>query len=273
MLQNHVGPDVMNLDKVTIITGGSKGIGSGCAKVFAKNGATVVICDVDSTNGSRLASQLTADGPGTCHFEKCDVRRPADLKQVLSTTIEKYGRLDCLINNAGVSAPFKPIDDVSIEEFHELLQVNLISCFVGCKLALPHLRKTKGSIINMGSLTSLLGLHWAAIYSATKGAISSFTKALAIEEARAGVRVNAVLPGNIITQSRVDLEAKMKNGNAFHDYVESWQWLGRSGTIEEVGEACLFLASDSGRFITGIDLILSGGAELGFGVKEKMPEL
>jgi len=150
--------------------------------------------------------------------------------------------------------------------------MNLISYFVGCKLALPYLRQSGRSIINIGSLTSKLGHQRATIYCATKGAISAFTKALAIEEAKNGVRVNAVLPGNIMTQSRADLEARMKNSQAFHDYVEKWQWLGRSGTIEEVGYACLFLASDSSWFITGIDLILSGGAELGFGPKEPTPE-
>jgi NAD(P)-dependent dehydrogenase (short-subunit alcohol dehydrogenase family) len=124
----------------------------------------------------------------------------------------------------------------------------------------------------MGSLTSVLGHHLATIYCATKGGISAFTKALAVDEAKNGVRVNAVLPGNVLTQSRADLEANMKNGRAFHDYVEKWQWTGRSGTVEEVGQACLFLASDQARFITGVELILSGGAELGFGPKVPIPE-
>jgi NAD(P)-dependent dehydrogenase (short-subunit alcohol dehydrogenase family) len=265
-------PFVRAFDKVALITGGSKGIGSGCAKVFTEAGGTVVICDRDQVNGLRLADQLSAEGPGTCHFEECDVRRPVDIERVVRTAIARHGRLDCLINNAGVAPPPRPIDDLSVEDFDELLRMNLVSYFVGCKLALPYLRQTRGSIINMGSLTSNLGHHRLTIYCATKGAISAFTKALAIEEAANGVRVNAVLPGNILTQSRVDYEARMKNSQAFHDYVEKWQWLGRSGTIEEVGYACLFLASDQARFITGIELILSGGAELGFGPKEPMPE-
>jgi NAD(P)-dependent dehydrogenase (short-subunit alcohol dehydrogenase family) len=149
--------------------------------------------------------------------------------------------------------------------------MNVISYFVACQFALPYVRQRRGSIINIGSLTSKLGDHWATTYCATKGAISAFTKALAIEEAKNGVRVNAVLPSNIITQSRLDLESTMKNGQAFHDYVESWQWVGRSGTTEEVGHACLFLASERAKFITGIDLIISGGCELGSGPKSPMP--
>jgi len=261
-----------SLDKVAIITGGNKGIGLGCAKVFVADGYSVTICGRDSAVGERVAIDLTAKGPGKCHFEKCDVRKRDDIERLIHTTIEMFGQLNCLINNAGIHPPFKTIDEFSVEEFHALLEMNLISYFTACKLALPYLRKTHGSIINIGSLTSILGDYGTTIYCSTKAAINGFTKALAIEEARNGVRVNAVIPGNIITQSRQDLEATMRNGQAFHDFVESWQWLGRSGTIEESGYTCLFLASDGAGFITGTELILSGGAELGFGPKRPMPE-
>jgi NAD(P)-dependent dehydrogenase (short-subunit alcohol dehydrogenase family) len=269
----HTPPVGGGFGKVVIVTGGSKGIGSGCAKVFAGAGANVAICDLDAVNGERLAAELTAQGPGKCHFERCDVRNTAELERFIHGTVERFGHLDCLINNAGVHPRFKPIDEFSLTEFRDLLEMNLISYFAACKFALPYLRRTKGSVINMGSLTSKLGDHWAGAYSSTKGGVSGLTKALAIEEAKNSVRVNAVLPGNIMTQSRMDLEASMKNGQVFHDYVESWQWVGRSGTIEEVGYACLFLASDHARFITGIELILGGGCELGFGPKAPMPKL
>jgi NAD(P)-dependent dehydrogenase (short-subunit alcohol dehydrogenase family) len=261
-----------NFDRVAIITGGSKGIGSGCAGVFVQAGASVVICDLDVENGERLAAELTSQGPGRCHFEPGDVRNQDDLHRVVETTVTRFGHLACLINNAGVHPPFKLIDDFALADLREVLETNLVSYFMACKSALPHLRQTRGSVINIGSLTSALGDFGATTYCATKGAVSAFTKALAIEEAKNGVRVNAILPGNIVTQSRVDLEASMKNGKAFHDYVESWQWLGRSGTVEEVGHACLFLASDHAGFITGVELNLSGGAELGFGPKAPMPK-
>jgi NAD(P)-dependent dehydrogenase (short-subunit alcohol dehydrogenase family) len=232
----------------------------------------VVICDLDAANGERLAAELTAQGPGRCLFQPGDVRNAADLELVIRVAAEQFGDIACLINNAGAHPPFKAIDDFSIDEVRDIMELNFVSYFVACKLALPHLRKTRGSIINIGSLTSVLGDHWVTTYCATKGAVSSFTKALAIEEAKNGVRVNCILPGNIMTQSRMDLEATMSNGARFHDYVESWQWVGRSGTVEEVGHACLFLAGRQAGFITGVDLNLSGGVELGFGPKTPMPQ-
>jgi len=270
-LEGNVAPFAQNSDKVTLITGGSKGIGAGCASVFVAAGAPVVICARGRETGEALARTLSARGPGRCHFEPCDVSQPEQIKRVVEKTVELCGRLDCLINNAGQSPVGRTIDEYSIEEFKGLLQVNLVSYFAACKFALPYLRQAQGSIINMGSIVGKMG-HWrGTTYCATKGGIQGFTKALAIEEAENGVRVNAVLPGNILTQSRLDLEAGMTNGKAFHDYVEGWQWMGRSGTVEEVGYTCLFLASDAASFITGIELVIGGGIELGQGPKGPMP--
>lgn len=263
----NLAPFAQDFDKVTLITGGSKGIGAGCARVFVRAGATVMICARGREAGEALAAELTTAGPGECHFEQCDVTKPEQIKRVIDKTVELFGRLDCLINNAGQHPGHKPIDEFSIEEFKDLLQLNLVSMFAACKFGLPYLRQTRGSIINMGSISGATGQWQATTYCATKAGIHGFTKALAIEEAKNGVRVNAVVPGNIMTQSRIDLEAKMENRQAFHDYVESWQWLGRSGTIEEVGYTCLFLASDAASFITGIELLVTGGIELGPGPK------
>ncbi|MCL4488850.1 MAG: SDR family oxidoreductase [Chloroflexi bacterium] len=262
-----VAPFVGKFDKVTLITGGSKGIGEGCARVFVAAGASVVVCARGRESGESLARELTRKGPGQCHFEPCDVSNPDDIRRVVDKTVELNGRLDCLINNAGQHPPHRPIDEFSIEDFSALLQLNLVSYFAACKFALPHLRKTRGSIINMGSIVGEFGQWNATTYCATKGGIQGLTKALAIEEAKHGVRVNAVLPGNIITQSRIDFEAKIKNRQEFHDAVESWQWMGRSGTSEETGYVCLFLASDAASYVTGIDLLVSGGMELGQGPK------
>ena len=252
---------------VSLITGGSKGIGEGCARVFCAAGAPVVICARGREAGEALAAELTAQGPGECHFEPCDVSRPDQIRRVVDRTVERYGRLDCLVNNAGTHPPHRTIDEFTIEEFEQLLRVNLVSYFAGCKYALPHLRKTRGSIVNMGSLVGVMGQQLATTYCATKGGISAFTKALAIEEARFGVRVNTVLPGNIISDSRIQGVAQSENPEELDRLVDSWQWPGRSGSIEEAGQACLFLASDSASYISGIDLIISGGSELGYGVK------
>ena len=254
-------------DKVTVITGGAKGIGEGCARVFCAAGGRVLICDVDKQAGERLAAELSAKGSGSCHFEPADVREPKDIERVISKAVERHRRLDCLINNAGWHPAHSPIDNFSIEDFKDLLQLNLVAVFAGCKFALPHLRKTRGTIINISSLVALIGQEFASTYCATKGGVSALTRALAIDEARNGVRVNAVLPGNVMTHMRTTGVAASPNPQALHNWLERVQWIGRSASIEEAGKACLFLASDASSFITGIDLILSGGAELGYGPK------
>jgi len=158
----------------------------------------VVFSDYDEKSGVALAQELNAKGPGECHFELADMRKEEDIRRVIDNTVKRFGRLDTLVNNAGWHPPTLPIDDFSVQDFLDLLQLNLIAVFVGCKLALPHLRETRGSIVNISSLVSQLGQEGATTYCATKGAVSAFTKALAIDEAKHGVRVNAILPGTFI---------------------------------------------------------------------------
>ena len=259
--------DLTYRDKVTLITGGSKGIGEGCARVFCKAGAKVVISARGKEAGESLAVELSAKGPGKCHFEQCDVTRPEDIKELIDNTVKHFSRLDCLINNAGWHPPEHPIDEFSIEDFKNLLQLNLVSVFAACKYALPHLRKTQGNIINMSSLVGNIGQEYASTYVATKAGIIGLTKALAIDEARHGVRVNAVLPAAVITPLYNEARDRAENPKEFVDLTSNWHWLGRCATIEEVGRACLFLASDAASFLTGVELPVSGGAELGYGKK------
>src|SRR5215471_20730955 len=130
-------------DKVVIITGGSRGIGEGCVRVFAAAGAKVVFCARSETESAALANELDAKTPGTVNFVKCDVSRIDEIESLVARTVGLHGRLDCLINNAGWHPPHKPIDDFSINDFRDLLNLNLVSVFAACKFALPHLRKTK----------------------------------------------------------------------------------------------------------------------------------
>ena len=254
---------VNDFDKVTIITGGSRGIGEGCARVFVRAGAKVVICARGQEAGETVAAELTALGPGICDFVRCDVTKPEEIKALIDWTVGKYGRLDCLINNDGWHPPHHTIDDFSVEDFKDLLQLNLVSYFAGCKYALPHLRETNGSIINVGSLVGQIGQEWAVTYVAAKAGICGLTKALAVDEARNGVRVNVVLPGAVATPL---VESFLKSQDE-RDFIGSWGWNGRIAGIEEVGEVCLFLASDGASFVTGIEVIVSGGAELSYGIK------
>jgi NAD(P)-dependent dehydrogenase (short-subunit alcohol dehydrogenase family) len=255
-------------DKVVIVTGGSKGIGEGCVRVFAEAGAKVVFCARNAAAGEARAREVTATGPGEAHFVLADVSNVDDLRALVDGTVRRFGRIDCLINNAGWHPPHKPIDDFTVEEFRELLDLNLVSIFAACKLALPHLRRTKGNIINMSSLVGAMGQIHATTYVATKGAITAFTKALAIDEAAHDVRVNSVSPGNVYTplwQEAIDAAPDPARCRADG---EAAQVLGRMGTIEEAGKLCLFLAAEA-TFTTGVDHILSGGAELGYGRKTR----
>ena len=254
-------------DKVVIVTGGTKGIGLGCVRAFLDAGSKVVFCARKQDEGDVLAAELNSKGEA--YFVKCDVSNPEEIQNLMEKTVEKYGRIDCLINNAGWHPPHKPIDDFSIEEFRDLLDINLVSMFAACKFARPFLRRTKGNIINMSSLVGQMGQVHAVTYVASKGAITALTKALAIDEAAHGVRVNSVSPGNIYTplwQQAID--ASSDPGKTRSD-GDAAQLVGRMGTIEEAGRLCLFIAAEA-TFTTGVDHILSGGAELGYGRKSRV---
>ena len=256
-------------DKVVIVTGGTKGIGAGCVRVFVEEGGSIVVfCARDAADGRAFEGEINTKGPGHASFVRADVNRIEDIQQLIDGTIERFGRIDCLINNAGWHPPHKPIDDFSVDDFRSLLNLNLVSYFAACKFALPHIRKVKGNIINMSSLVGSMGQIGATTYVATKGGITAFTKALAVDEAAHGVRVNSVSPGNIYTplwQEAIDAAADPARARAEGDAA---QLLGRMGTIEEAGRLCLFIAAEA-TFTTGVDHILSGGAELGYGRKTR----
>lgn len=258
-------------EKVVIITGGSSGIGKGCAQEFVKAGSHVVICCNNEAEGTAVVASLQGEirGPsGEASFVYCDVRSSDDIRNLIETTISRYDRIDCLINNAGWHPPHKPIDDFSVEEFRELLDLNLVSIFSACKFALPHLRQTRGNIINMASLVASMGQYHATTYVATKGAITGFTKALAIDEAPHGVRVNSVSPGNIYTPLWQEAIDAAPDPLQYRAAGEGAQLLGRMGSAEEVGRLCLFIAC-AATFTTGVDHIISGGAELGYAQKSR----
>jgi NAD(P)-dependent dehydrogenase (short-subunit alcohol dehydrogenase family) len=254
-------------DKVVIVTGGTKGIGEGCVRAFLEAGAKVVFCARRQDEGDELAAELGSKGEAA--FIKCDVSNEDETRDLIDKTVEEFGRIDCLVNNAGWHPPHKPIDDFSTQEFRSLLDTNLVSIFAACKYALPHLRKTRGNIINMSSLVGTMGQLHAVTYVASKGAITAFTKALAIDEAEHGVRVNSVSPGNIYTplwQIAIDVADDPAKARAEGDAA---QLMGRMGTIEETGRLCVFIASEA-TFTTGVDHIISGGAELGYGRKSRV---
>ncbi len=255
-------------DKVTIVTGGSRGIGEGCVRVFAAEGAKVVFCARGVREGRELEREVNRRGPGEAWFVRCDVSKPEQVKALVDKTVKRHGRIDCLINNAGWHPPHRPIDDFPIEEFRALLELNLVSVFAACKFALPFLRRSKGNIINLSSLVARMGQLHAATYAATKGAITALTRALAVDEAAHDVRVNSVSPGNVWTPLWQEAVDQSPDPARCRSDGEAAQLLGRMGTIEEAGRLCLFIAAEA-TFTTGVDHLLSGGAELAYGRKTR----
>jgi NAD(P)-dependent dehydrogenase (short-subunit alcohol dehydrogenase family) len=258
--------------RVALVTGGSDGVGSGCARVFVQAGAAVVIASRSKDRGESFARELTDQGPGVCRYAYCDVSVPAELEGLIGGIMAQERRLDTLVNNAGQNFGMRPIDDIPVEDFVRLLGINIVPYFAAAKFALPFIRQTHGSIVNIGSIVGEAGQYWNTDYTSTKGAITAFTKALAVDEAANGVRVNAVLPGNVMTRARARLEDEAPNGAVLHEFMEAWQWMGRSGSPEEIGYPVLFLASEYASYITGATLIVSGGVELAFGRKKPYVE-
>lgn len=267
------------LQGVTVlVTGGSAGIGAGCVRCLHNEGAQVAFCSNAPQEGLKLQTAL---GPERAFFVEADCRREVDIRTAVTKTVARFGTLDCLVNNVGWHPPRSRIDDFSAENFRNLFEINVMSGFLFCKEALPFLRRSdrSPSVINISSMVSMLGQSNACTYVATKGAITAFTKAMAIDEAVHGVRFNCISPSNIdtplMTQNLLqDMSPQLRSNPAALKAALQQQadvlTLGRLGTPEDVGKACVFLASSDAAFLTGIDLHVSGGAELDYGLRTKM---
>ncbi|XP_077170611.1 L-fucose dehydrogenase-like [Paroedura picta] len=257
--------------KVVIVTGSTQGIGLAIVKEFVRQGAKVVFCAPSSEvkKGQAIQKELQASGsPGDAFFQICDVRKESDIKKLILVTVERYGCLDCLVNNVG-TAYLEKIEDVTSQGLHSLLELNTVSHFLASKYALPYLRETKGNIISISSIFAVIGVKHTSPYCASKGAVIAMTKALAIDESKYGVRVNSISPTYIWTALTKNYINQSQNPEATLKEVKDGQLMGRTGTPEEVALAALFLAADA-TFCTGLNLVLSGGAELGFGKKNEV---
>lgn len=249
--------------KVSIITGGAKGIGFGCAEAFCKHGGIVVIADRDEPAGKDSVQRLRGIVKDA-EFVPCDVTLEADLARTVEHTLSRFGRLDCMVNNAGWHPPSMTIDQTSVQDFELLLRLNLTSTFMSCKLAVPHLRKTRGSIVNISSEAGIIGQAAAPSYVATKAAQIGLTKALALDLASDGVRVNAVCPAGVMTPLMQEWANTQYDAKEALAMVDKWHPLGRMATIQEIGEICAFLASEEAAFVTGQAICPDGGASLGY---------
>lgn len=239
-------------NKISIVTGASSGIGLAIAKIFLQEGATVVMSDINESEGSKLAQSLG----DKASFIKCDVSKSQEVHQLVSMTLEKYGKLDIMVNNAGIGA-LGGVLDCTDEDWAKVISINLSGVFYGAKAAANAMKatQTKGSIINMTSILGLVGLAGTVAYSAAKGGVSNLTRASAQDLAPLGIRVNAIAPGFIETNMT---KAVLADEN-FVNMIKLNTPLGHVGNVDDIANAALYLASDEAKYVTGIILPVDGG--------------
>ena len=252
-------------DKVAVITGAGSGIGRHCAYEFAKNGAKVVVADINQAGAEETVLNIRKDG-GTAVVYKVDVSKPESVEGLVQFTLKTYTKVDVLVNNAAIQIN-KTVDDMTFEEWNQQMTINVGGVFLCSKYFLPHLRETKGNIVSMSSVNSFFVEPMCAGYCATKSAIVGLTKAMAIDHGHEGVRVNCILPGYIDAglaegyfQSQPDPVQARVDAGKLHA-------LWRIGQPDEVGKAAVFLASDDASFITGSSMVVDGG--FGSGLPQK----
>ncbi len=248
--------------KVALITGGTSGIGSATAIRFAAEGAAVAITGRNTERGEQVVRDIIAND-GEALFIESDVRSAADCRRAVDQTLERFGKIDVLFNNAGVFHP-KSIPDLTEEEWDETIDSSLKGAFLMSKYVLPSMiERGSGSIIHTSSGWGILGGDKAAAYCAAKGGLIVMAKAMAIDHGPDGIRVNCVCPGDVMTPMLPDDAAK--RGMSWDDYevVAAERPLGRIGTTEDIANAVLFLASDESSFVTGDALVVDGGGVAG----------
>ena len=243
--------------KVAVVTGAADGIGFAIAAGMAREGAEVFLSDIDDARGEAAAVGLRAGGAKVAYVH-CDVSVERDIAALIDQAVLSTGRLDVLVNNAAIAIGGMPVYEMTDEQWHRLMAVNLTSVFRGCKRALPHmLRQRSGSIVNMASAQGHVGLDGWTAYAAAKGAILSMTRQMAVEFGPANVRVNSISPGTISTPMNEKIVAD-SGDHILRAWVKMHP-IGRVGRPEEVAEAAIYLASDAAGFTTGIDLRVDGG--------------
>jgi NAD(P)-dependent dehydrogenase (short-subunit alcohol dehydrogenase family) len=250
-------------NKVILITGSGSGIGRSTALLFGREGATVIVNDLDEAKGIETLKDIHADG-GKGHFIHADVTHAESVEQMVEQIIEQYDHIDVLFNNAGISG-VGALHEVEPDAWERVIQVNIRGVYLPSKYVLPHMMKRKsGNIINMSSCVAEIGLARRASYSATKGAVLALTKSMQVDYAAYNIRVNALLPGTILTPFVENyLKTSYDNPETAIASIKKRQLSEELGLPEDVAQAALFLASDESKFMMGSPLYIDGGATFG----------
>ena len=240
--------------KVALISGGARGMGATEARMFAAEGAKVVIGDVLQEEGRQTEAAIN-EGGGECVFVQLDVTDESAWEEAVNTAVSRFGKLDILVNNAGI-ARINNVEDTSVEEWDLVMDINAKGVFLGTKAAIPAMRDAGGgSIVNISSIAGLVGGRKSA-YTASKGAVRLLTKSTAIQYARDGIRCNSVHPGVIESPMTLPI---MLNTEGGREESAARHPMGRVGQPEDIAYGVLFLASDEASFMTGSELVIDGG--------------
>ena len=249
-------------DKVALVTGGASGIGAAIARLFGREGASVAIVDIDPVGGGALAQTIQAAG-GRAEFVNADVSATDTPKRVVDAVIADFGRLDVLVNNAAILR-VGDITETTLEDWDEIMAVNLRATALFCREAVSQMRRQgAGSIVNVASTAALVGEPRLAVYIASKGGIISLSRALAIDHAQDGIRVNCLCPGSTRTPLTDRLLAGTSEPEALMENLLKVLPMHRQGTPDEVANGALFLASDEAAYVTGSVVTIDGGFTLG----------
>lgn len=250
-------------DKVVLITGSGSGIGKSTALLFAKEGAKVIVTDVSEESGNETCHEIRKHN-GEAIFIKADVTKAAEVENMVDGAIEKYKKIDVLMNNAGISG-VGAIHEMSEELWDKVIHVNIKGVFLPSKYVLPYMMEAKsGSIINMSSAVANMGIMNRAVYSASKGAVLSLTRSMQVDYASYDIRINALLPGTIMTPFVEGyLKNSYENPEEALESIKKRQLSDELGLPEDVAKAALFLASDDSKIMMGSPLYMDGGLSAG----------
>ena len=252
----------MSEERVCLVTGGASGIGEACVEAFAASGYRVLLGDLQAAKGEALAKKL---GPNVA-FLPLDVRSETDFAKVATAALERWGRLDCLVNNAAIAGVLGPIAAIPLEEYEHACSIIQRSVFLGMREAARAMQpRRSGSIVNIASISGLSGGYGPHVYSACKAAVVAMTRSVALELAESGIRVNAVCPGNVETPIHTGVadERWVERMDKIRPTKRDDQAMDRMGLPQEIAASVLWLASDAASYVTGQALAVDGGLTAG----------
>ncbi len=247
-------------DKVAIVTGGARGIGAATCEMLAREGAAVGVTDLHDEEGAAVVERIRTAG-GTARYWHLDVAEEQEVQRVFNEVADEFGRLNVVVNNAGISGINKPTDEITVEEWEQVIAINVRGVFLCTKHGVKHLRNAGGgSIVNLSSIYGIVGAPDLPPYHASKGAVRLMTKTDALLYAKEGIRVNSVHPGYIWTPLVEALGRESPQGvEAFRRELDEKHPIGHVGEPEDIAAGIVYLASDEAKFVTGSELVIDGG--------------